>query len=459
MTFARVFRIWAVTAALLASTTSSLAGETRRLTLEEAVQLAVAQNRTLKIARLKVKENEYKKSAARSDYFPTITNQSNALHISELQALNVPPGAFGTVSGVPIPAVNTNLQQGKQTLYSSGTMIAQPLTQLLRIHQENRAAAAEIATSRDEVKNGENEVALEVHTLYYGILVAQLQKKASDEAASFASETLRENENDVRGGSALEVAVIQSRAELLEAQQFALTAELQIADYTSELNDLLGLPLDTKLELEPEETSNLSALSKAEYVKAAWDENPEIQTAQATLEKARAGVAAAKTAYIPDITAYARHSYQDGVPFVVRNFGTVGVNLNYTVFDFGKRRATVRERQTQLEEAEQNLEHLKEQVAVAVERSYNKLERTRSMVNVAAQAAKLREESERLAHNQEQQGLVLISDVRHASAANYKAKADLLGANLAYLLAWAELQKTVGRTPGAGALAGHGVSR
>jgi len=86
---------------------------------------------------------------------------------------------------------------------------------------------------------------------------------------------------------------------------------------------------------------------------------------------------------------------------------------------------------------------------VAIERSYNKLERTRSMVNVAAQAAKLREESERLANNQQQQGVILISDVRHATAANYKAKADLLQANLAYLLAWAELERTVGRTPGA----------
>jgi hypothetical protein len=51
--------------------------------------------------------------------------------------------------------------------------------------------------------------------------------------------------------------------------------------------------------------------------------------------------------------------------------------------------------------------------------------------------------------DQQQQGLILVSDVRQASAANYKAKADLLQANLAYLLAWTELQRTVGRTPGA----------
>jgi outer membrane protein TolC len=443
------FRISAIALGLLFCVYSSPADEVRRLTLAEAVQLALQQNRSLRIARLKVKENEYKKDAARSAYFPMITNQSNALHISELQALTVPAGAFGTVSGVPIPAQSTNLPQGKETLYSSGTMVAQPLTQLLRIHQENRAAAADIATSRDDLRNGENGVALEVHTLYYGILVTQMQKKAAEQETAFARETLRENENNVSGGSALEVSAIQSRATLLESQQALLTAELQIQDYTTELNDLLGLPLDTQLELQPEDVTQFETLSKAECIKAAWEENPEIQSAEATIQKAGAGVAASKTAYIPDVTAFARYSYQDGVPFLVRNFGTVGINLNYTLWDFGKRRADVRQSETELAESQQNLERLKERVAVDIERSYNKLERTKSMVNVALEVAKLREESERLAGNQQQQGLILISDVRHASAANYKAKADLLQANLGYLLAWAELQRTMGRTPGA----------
>src|SRR6516164_1736391 len=442
-------RISGIALGLLLCSHSCLAGETRRLTLAEAVRLAVEQNRTLKIARLKVKENEYKKDAARSAYFPTITNESDALHISELQALSVPQGAFGVVSGIPIPAQNTNLPQGKQTLYSSGTTIAQPLTQLLRIHQENRAAAAEIAMSRDELRNGENEVALQVHALYYGILVAQMQKKAAEQETAFASETLRENEHDVQGGSALEGSEIQSRASLLDSQHPVLTAERQIQDFTTELNDLLGIPLDTQLELQPEDATHVEALSKADCIKAAWEENPEIQSAEATIQKARAGVAAAKTAYIPDVTAFARHRYQDGVPFLERNFGTVGITVNYTLWDFGKRHANVRESQTELAEAEQNLERLKDQVAVDIERSYNKVERTKNMVNVALQVAKLREESERLAGNQQQQGLVLVSDVRQASAANYKAKADLLQASLAYLLAWAELQRTMGHTPGA----------
>jgi len=362
----------------------------------------------------------------------------------------VPAGSLGNVAGANLPPQSISVDQGKQTLYASGTMITQPLTQLLRIRQENRVALAEIATSRDELKNAENQVALQVHALYFGILVAQLQKKAAEQDASFAAESLRENENDVRNGSALQVAEIQSRAELLQGQQSILTEELQVQDCMTKLNDLLGLPLDTRLELDPGIETRFETLPKADYIKAAWDENPEVRSAEEAVAKARAGVAAAKTAYIPDITVFARRSYQDGVPFLVRNFGTVGVNMSYTLWDFGKRRAEVRGRALQLAEAEENLERLKEKVSVEVERSYNKLQRTKSMVNVAVQVVKLREESERLATDQAAQGVVLVSDVRHASAANYKAKADLLQANLAYLLAHAELERTLGRVPGLG---------
>ena len=94
------------------------------------------------------------------------------------------------------------------------------------------------------------------------------------------------------------------------------------------------------------------------------------------------------------------------------------------------------------------MRRLKDEVAVSIERSYNKLQRTKSLVEVAQQVVKLRQESERLAQNQLAQGVVLVSARRQAMAASYKAQADWLQANLGYLLAWAELQESAGITPG-----------
>jgi hypothetical protein len=70
------------------------------------------------------------------------------------------------------------------------------------------------------------------------------------------------------------------------------------------------------------------------------------------------------------------------------------------------------------------------------------------MLQVATEVVRLREEGERLAENQMTQGVVLVSARRQASAASYKAQADLLQAQLAYLLAGAELEEAAGRTPG-----------
>lgn len=424
------------------------AGDALHLTLSEAVHLAISQNRALKIARLKVAENEQKKAGEHSAYFPKITNQSNLLHITDLENIVIPAGTLGAAAGSLIPAQNVGLSQGQKTFYSSGTQITQPLTQLIRIHAANRIAAAETATSRADLQTAENQVALQVHSLYFGILIAQLQKKAAQQQTAFADENLRESEEDVRNGSALKVTAIQGRAGLLESEQSVLTADLQLSDLTTELNDLLGVPLDTQLQLDPSVPTDFDERPREEYIHTAWSENPEILAAEQAIHKAEAGVAAAKSAYIPDITVYARDSYQDGVPFLVRNFGTFGVNLDWDVFDFGKRRAAVREREAQLAQAQENLRRLKDSVAVAIERSYNKLTRTKHLVQVASEVVSLRQESDRLAQNQLTQGVVLASERRQATAATYKAQADYLQASLGYLLAWAELEQQIGRTPG-----------
>jgi outer membrane protein TolC len=49
--------------------------------------------------------------------------------------------------------------------------------------------------------------------------------------------------------------------------------------------------------LDPEVGTKFETLPKSEYMKEAWEGNPEIRAAEEAVTKARAGVAAAKTAY------------------------------------------------------------------------------------------------------------------------------------------------------------------
>jgi len=61
-----------------------------QLSLKETVQLALSQNRSLRIARLKVPD-EQQKAGERSAYFPSLTNQSNVIHITTCQNSVFPP--------------------------------------------------------------------------------------------------------------------------------------------------------------------------------------------------------------------------------------------------------------------------------------------------------------------------------------------------------------------------------
>jgi outer membrane protein TolC len=422
--------------------------DVRKLNLKEAVELAISQNHSLRIARLKIVENEQKKAGEHASYFPSITDHAKADDSTTIEHLVIPTGIFGRVDGQLIPGHDVAIPQGQKYLLLNEAAVSQPLTQLIRVHEANRIAAAEVAISRTELKKDENQVAVDVHRLYFAILSAGLQKRAAEEQIAYAKQELKENTEGVRNGSLLRVSAIQGDVDVLQGQQAVLTADLQVTDLNTELDDLLGLPLDTKLDLAPIEAIGPDKRPLEEYVQSAWANNPEIAAAEESIKKARAAVTSAKSAFIPDITAYASETWQNGLAFIVPNFGTVGVQLNYDVFDFGKRRAAVREREAQLAEAEENLKRLKDSLSAHVGRNFNALERAKSLVDVADQVVALRRENERLSKNQVTQGVVTVANTLEASSATYKSQVDLLEANLNYMLAWAELKQTIGQTPG-----------
>jgi outer membrane protein TolC len=426
---------------------SAAGGQERKLTLQEAIDLALRQNHSVKSAHYAVAAEQQKRRIAQSNYLPTITNDSNLVHISDLQRVEVPAGAFGLIpGGAPIPSSNVFLTQGTKTFESSGTMLAQPLTQLIKIHQSDKIASADVQASEASLTRASADVAFRVHELYYRVLATQMQKQAADLQIASGSENLNESTEQVKNGSLLQVDLVERRANLLEAKQTLLTYDLQISDLSIELDDLLGLPLNTKLALDPDVNVALDVPPREESVRTALDNNPEVKEAQQQLSKAQAAHAAAKAEYIPDVTAFARYSYQNGVPFVDRNFGTFGIHLTYDLFDGGKRRALVRERRDEISEAEENLKRIKDEVEVRIAAIYNRLEITRAMVEVKQEYFAARQESAHLAEDQFKQGITLASQRDASRAQAMKARAGLLDASLAYLLARNDLTRTLGAT-------------
>ena len=427
---------------------SNTAPSPRQITLQEAVQLALKHNHDIRIAGYTVEEKKRAKQVAKSSYFPSIRNDSSFMHATDTELIQIRPGSLGIAAGTPIPPADAIISQGGKNFTTSGTQITQPLTSLLKIRRENDLAQAELKASRAKAQLTGNDVALAVHQVYYQVLIAQAHRSAT-EARIKASEALQsERVEQVKFGSALEQESIDSRAQLLQAKQELLTTDFQLTDLKLKLNDLIGLPLSTALGLDPGVPEFQETCRREECVTTAEASQPEILAARAQVEAASAAVRLAKTdIWVPDVEAFARYSYQENVPFLARNFGTFGVHFGYDLFDSGRKKALMRERQAQLSQAKENLAKLTDAVELSVETAYNKLERTQLMLKVSEEVLALRTESNRVRQQELVRGAALNSQADAATAQEYDAKALLLQSQMDYLQAHDELLDAMGSAP------------
>jgi outer membrane protein TolC len=428
--------------------TSNMASAPRHITLPEAVQLALKHNHDIRIAGYTVDEKQQAKRVAKSSYFPSIRNDSSFMHATDTELIQITRGSLGIAAGTPIPPVDAIISQGGKNFITSGTQITQPLTNLLKIRQENDLAQAELKASREKAQLTRNDVALAVDQVYYQILIAQAHRSATESRIK-ASEALQmERVQQVKFGSTLEENLIDSRVQQLQAQQELVTTDFQLTDLKLKLNDLIDLPLSTALDLDPGVPEFQQTCQPKDCVTAAEASHPEILAARAQVEAAEAAVRLARTdIWVPNVEAFARYSYQENVPFLARNFGTFGVHFGYDLFDSGRKHGLLRERQSQLSQAKENLAKLTDAVELSVQAAYNKLETTQQMLKVSEEVLALRTESNRVRHQELTRGAALNSQADAATAQEYDAKALLLQSQMDYLQAHDELLNAMGSAP------------
>jgi outer membrane protein TolC len=420
-----------------------------QLTLEQAINLALKQNHSIHLRSLSVEQMQSKKDEARSNYLPQIKANGSVLHVTELAGVEIPSGVLGSYPSTgPIPSKSLFVGQGGLTGYIGGVGLEQPLTQLFRIHQANVAAKQDLLISKIQLDQTQDAIALQVRQLYYSILINQQKLKASQDQLAAAQIKDDESRNDVARGNALEISALQSKAAILQSQQESLTLRLQGNDLRRQLADVLGLPVETPIDLDPGATAvALDIPTRADAIRIALDQNQDLKAARQTLVKAQAGVAGAKDAYIPDVTALSRYSYQSGVPLLVHNFGTFGFSLSYDLFDGGRRESKIREAWSEMHSAEVAVDKLQSEIEVQVQGIYDRVDELRQMVDVAGQVVTVRTEAVRLADRQFEQTAALNSARSQSRADLATATASLLEANCGLSLAEADLKRAIGQVP------------
>src|SRR5437879_2792659 len=314
------------------------------LSLDEALQLAKANNRDLKQFGRDVGKQREALGEAKTHLYPRFDTSVLAAQLLAPIDFTINKGQFGTFPGTgPIPGSNTDLHTPARPIAIASVTATQPLTQLIRIHlfvaeQRLKVDAAQLSFDQREQKRADD-----VRQSYYQVLQSQIQYESQQSVVRYLEELLQLTDRRLSQHAVLEADRLSVKAEVVKATDQLVTIDDRLADSKEVLNHLLGRSMQTEFSVEavPATLPEQEDLSAARA--AAVEHRPEIKLATNRMRQAELATKSEKTHYIPDVAIQASYFSPANINFLPQNIGSVGALLTWQPWDWAEKRRQVRQ--------------------------------------------------------------------------------------------------------------------
>ncbi|MFQ5835579.1 MAG: TolC family protein, partial [bacterium] len=175
-------------------------GEAESLTLEEAIRVALANNRKILVAKEKIEEVRQMIKEAKAGYFPTINLANTYTHLSEAPSMSIP--GYGGV------------EMGKADNYLFKLSVSQPLYTSGRLSYANKQADLGYQRAQENLKNAQNKITFQVKKAFYAALLAQENVEVTGKALDQAKRHLAVVEDFFKVGVVSRFDLLRTRVEV-----------------------------------------------------------------------------------------------------------------------------------------------------------------------------------------------------------------------------------------------------
>jgi outer membrane protein len=424
---------------------SALHAQPDVLTLQDAVNLALAQNRSIEQASLSASGAADAIAAAKTQRLPQLKFSSTTGMLLTRPTITFEKGAFGEYPGIgSVPGDTTEISSARKLTALLTGEVALPLTQQIRIGLGIRSLQLTERIARGQVRLTRHEVIKHVRQAYYSILQKQSSLDAVEQTIELLREVSRQTTQYVKVGTALNADLLDVQARLAKAEydKVALTGPLATAK--EQLNQLLGRPIDTDFRVaQVLEASSITELKQAR--ERAVASRPEIEQARLKIEQAEVERRKKKSEYIPDVslsvTYYSAINVSTTLP---RNVAIAGVQTSWQPFDWGKKRSELAQKHKAIQEATVALRDAEDKVRIEVGSAFRKMQEARVMLSASRASQESTREAARVVSVRFRSNSALLKDVLEAQADLASANDNTQQALLAYWVARADFEKAMG---------------
>jgi outer membrane protein TolC len=430
--------------------TTQLSSGVDILTVDQAVQIALENNRELRNAIVEARKTDFRISVTRSQMLPAISLR--AIGSQELSPIDFTfkRGLLGVFPGTgPIPANDTRVRTPLVPTGLLVTQIAQPITTLRRIRLNAGLLGFNGKVASEQVRAKRQDIVREVRRLYYAIQQAESSSRALDEAVNLYRETVALTSRYVSEQVVLRGDNLTAQTRLAQSEEELVKLHDEADSRKEQLNSLMGRDILTAFSVTPVLEGAAGEEFSIEVARErALEQRTEIRQARLRLEAAEQDRRIQESQRIPDVTANLTSirtlNYNTFVPQVLNS---VGITVTWEPFDWGRKKSQLAEKDLAIEQAHNSLADAQSQVVIDVNDKFRKLRETRGQLRVAQLSRQASEENFRVIQEKFSVQASLVKDVLAGQASLEQAGSDYRQALLSYWNARTEFEKALGEEP------------
>ena len=416
------------------------------LTLEQAVEQAVANNSSLKTASLDTLRAADDLAANKTRRFANTQVTALGAQLVTKPSITYPAGSFGVYNATgPIPATDQKVEIPRKPVGTVNVLVAQPLSTQYQMHLQLKALALGLEGTRQDQEKTRLQVVDQVRHAYYAVVEAQSALDSLQASLPYYQESHRLALENRGKETILESDLLNADAQLLKKQNAISDASDRVASASERLNDLMGRDVHTQFRVAAISEGDTDLATPEAMEARALQNRPDVKKAKLQVQQANYDARAKKAEYIPDVSLafsyYTTANFEDVFP---SNVGTVGMSLRWEPWDWGRKRHEYDEKRTREEQAKVGVGATERAVLLEVRDACRQLENTRRQLTLSSASERAARQKLKEIQEQVNREAALGRDLFQAQSELASADSQQQQALAAFWKARADLKKAIG---------------
>ena len=407
------------------------------LSLSQAIQIAVDNNRPVNMAKLEIVKSKWEVAQTKTKRFPAITTYLFASGDITNPKFTFPANLFNN----PLPQT-LKLSNGITGLASA--QVAQPLSQLYQIHLAIREQELSADLAAEQYRGQRQSIVASVKQAYFATLQTESSLEATQALVKQYEETDRVATQYLTEESVLKSDSLEAKAKLAQTRYQVVQLRDTLQTQKEQLNELLGRDLDTAFRTEQVPPISPAEMDLKAARQTALRQRPEVKEAEIDTQRAEYDRKLSRAKYIPDVGAALHYLEPINTAFLPQNIVSAGLEMKWDPFDWGGRKDEVKQKDVSLQQSHYQLQETQAQVMVDVDNNFRKLEESRSLLEVTQAGRDAANEKMREINDQFKHSAVLMRDVLQQQASVANAEHDYEQSLLGFWNAKAAFEKALG---------------